>query len=384
MIDKSSFRLFIVFHLFLIFISIPLVAQNSKFSISNARNSAIGGPHAALTDQFSTIFNNAAGYRDVKSDFTVSEMTFKITGPVSTMVLAAQGGDIQEMLGQLGSTSIGLELIGPISIGRINNNFAWGVYSIIDTDVFIPSLTQDAEVKGRFDLGGVFGYSFGIDLIGTESKLDFGFLTKLFFRSETVVTKSFTDIMAAISDISILLSPDAIPLSFGFGIGLDLGMKYVWKDTLSVGLAVRDIYTPLFMFNYDSLTTLIGGGSPLFVYSTLSPDYSLGIMYTPGVTLLNGLLGNIRIMLDYNDIFDFALNPETRRHILLHFGLGVEFTVFDILAIRMGLYEGLPTAGLGLDLHIFKFNFAMFGSELSTQPGLMSVYNLMASIEFSY
>ncbi|MDA3810290.1 MAG: hypothetical protein PF518_08140 [Spirochaetaceae bacterium] len=344
----------------------------------------MGGLHAALTDQFSSIFNNAAGYRGIKSDFTVSNLTFKITGPVSTMVLGAQSGDIQQILGDLGSSNIGLEIIGPISIGRINNDMAWGIYNNIDTNIFIPDLTQDAEVTARVDLGGVFGYSFGIDFIETNSKLDFGFLTKLFFRSESSITKSFTDLIDAFSDISSLLSPDSIPLSMGFGVGIDLGMKYVWNDTISVGLAIRDVYTPLFMFNYDSLVTLAEGGDPSFEYSTLPTDYSIGVMYTPQVHFFNGLIGNIKIMFDYNDIFDFALNSEYKRNILLHLGLGFEFTIFDILALRFGLYEGLPAVGLGLDLHIFKFDFAMFGRELSSQPGFMSVYNLMVGIEFSY
>ena len=384
MMNSRKLTFFVLFSLSFSLNVLSLYSQQSRFLISSARTSAIGGPHAALTDQFSTIFNNAAGFRGVQSDLTVSELTFKVSGPVSTMVMAAQGGDLTQLLSELGSSNIGLEIVGPLSIGKIDKNMAWGVYNIIDADVFVPDLTQNAEIKGRFDLGGVFGYSFGIDFIDSNSQLNFGFLGKVFFRSEMVVEKSLTDILAAISDISTLLSPDALPLSMGFGVGVDIGMKYIWNDVLSVGLAIRDLYTPLFMFNYDSLTTLSAGGSPVFAYSHLSTDYSLGIMFSPKISLFSGLIGNIKILFDYNDIFDFALNSTYKKHILLHFGLGLEFTLFDILALRMGLYEGLPTAGLGLDLHIFKFHFAMFGTELGSQPGLMSVYNLMVGMEFSY
>lgn len=384
MIEKPHIRLFIIIGLGFLFLNSIAYSQQNRFSIDSARNSAIGGPHAALTDQFSTIFNNAAGFRGVKSDFTVSQMSFKVTGPISTMVSEGQSGNIETLIGELGSTNIGLDISGPLSMGKINKDMAWGVFSIIDTNIFIPNLTQDAEVYGRFDLGGVFGYSFGIDYVPSNSQMNFGFLTKLFFRSEMNAAKSFSDIIGAFDNMASLFSPDSIPLDMGFGLGFDIGMKYIWNDTISVGLAVRDIYTPLFMFNYDSITTLSGGGDPQFEYSTLPADYSLGFMYTPNVKLLNGLLGDIKIMFDYNDIFDFALNSEYSRNILLHLGFGLEFTLFDILALRMGLYESLPTAGLGLDLHIFKINFAMFGSELSSQPGLMSVFNLMLGIEFSY
>lgn len=368
--------------LFLVLVTASIQAQS--FSYSSPRNEALGGPHAALTDQLSTIFNNPAGFRGVESDLTVADLNFRLTGPLSTLLSAAQGADLVALLGQLGSTRIGVDLCGPIAFGRIKNNKAWIVFDRFDTSVFIPSLTQDAVVSARFDLGGAFGYSFGIDFLNSDNRMDFGFMTKLFFRSGMTVYRSFSDLMAAFSDISLLVSPDTLPLDMGFGAGIDLGMKYVWRDTLSFALTIRDAYTPLFMFHYNSLTDFAGGGSPAFVYSSLAPDYSFGVLYEPDFSLFRGLIGNFKLMFDYNDIFDFAFHPETARNILLHFGLGAEFTVFDILALRLGLYEGLPSLGAGLDLYFFKLNIAMFGRELSSQPGLASVYNMMLGIEFSY
>ncbi|MBI9100705.1 MAG: hypothetical protein JEY91_19690 [Spirochaetaceae bacterium] len=384
MMMSGSYRFYIL--IFLLFINFLyfIYGQESRFTINSPRESALGGAHAALTDDFSTIFNNPAGFRGVNSDFTVSGMTFKVTGPVSTMMLAAQGGDLLQIIGDMGSTNIGLDIIGPFSMGRIKNNNAWGVYNVIDANVFIPSLTQDAVISGRFDLGGVFGYSFGIDFIDSNNQMNFGFLTKLFFRTEMNIEKSFIDIMSSLSDIEALFSPSTLPLDMGFGVGIDIGIKYIWNDVLSIALAVRDLYTPLFMFRFNSLTSLVDGEAPQFEYVNLPQDYSIGILYEPDISFFNGLLANIKIMFDYNDIFDFALNHENARHILLHFGLGGEFTLFDILSLRFGFYEGLPAFGAGLDLHMFKFNFAMFGRELSTQPGLMSVYNLMFGIDFSY
>lgn len=372
---------------FLIMFVLPqslVFSLDSRFFISSSRNSALGGVHAGLTDQFSTLFNNPAGFREVDSGLTVSGLTFKISGPISTMLLASQGGDLMEILGDLGSTNIGLEVLGPISIGSIKNNMAWGIYNTVDTEIFIPNLTQDATVSARFDLGGAYGYSFGLDFIGTNNQMNFGFIVKLFYRTAVNIERSFTDIMAGFGDITSLFSPDTVPFDMGFAVGLDLGMKYIWNDILSFGLVVRDLYTPLFMFKYDSLSALSAGDTPKFVYSTLPPDYSVGILYSPDWVLLQGLLTNVKIMLDYNDIFDFVLNKEYSRNVLLHIGLGFECTLFDILALRFGLNEGLPSAGAGLDLHVFQLNFAVFGSELSTQPGLMSVYNMVLGIDFSY
>ncbi|MCF7951454.1 MAG: hypothetical protein K9L57_07460, partial [Spirochaetaceae bacterium] len=84
----------------------------------------------------------------------------------------------------------------------------------------------------------------------------------------------------------------------------------------------------------------------------------------------------------YKDIFDFWLYPELANNPILHLGLGAEITVLEILDVRMGLSQGLPAAGIGLDLHYFRLNASMFGTERSTEPGLAPVYNLQLGLEF--
>ncbi|MBB6480634.1 hypothetical protein [Spirochaeta isovalerica] len=361
-----------------------LIGESTSFTSLSPRSEALGGPHAALTDDFSTLFNNPAGFREVKGDLTVANLNILLRGPLSSILLGIESGQYQDMLAELGNSRIALALTGPIAVGSIRNNFAWGVFNNISTDLYVPSLTQNATITATADLGGVFGYSWGVEFPNTGNKFNYGFLTKLFFRSEVSAAKSFTDIMGAFDDLSSLISLDSLPLDMGFGVGIDVGMKYIWRDTLHFALAFRDIYTPLFMFRYGSITSLTEGESPEFVYSAVNADYSFGFMYTPHVSLFRGLIGNMKLLFDYNDIFDFLVDGDQARHILLHFGLGFEFTIFDILSLRLGVYEGLPSVGAGLDLHIFKINLAVYGREMGTQPGIMPVYNMMLGIDFSY
>ena len=67
---------------------------------------------------------------------------------------------------------------------------------------------------------------------------------------------------------------------------------------------------------------------------------------------------------------------------MLHAGLGFELVLLEILFVRGGFFHGLFSAGLGLDLTVFNINVSMFGRELSTEPGLRPVYNLILSLEF--
>jgi hypothetical protein len=55
-----------------------------------------------------------------------------------------------------------------------------------------------------------------------------------------------------------------------------------------------------------------------------------------------------------------------------------------VLFRSAGFNEGYFSAGLGLDLTIFRLSLTMFGSELSTEPGLRPVYNLILGLEFRY
>ena len=87
-------------------------------------------------------------------------------------------------------------------------------------------------------------------------------------------------------------------------------------------------------------------------------------------------------MVAYDDILDFWLYPSEAEHWLLHMKTGIEITMLEILDVRVGLADGLLNAGFGLDLQIFELNAAMFGTELSSQPGTKPVYNLAVGFKF--
>ena len=56
--------------------------------------------------------------------------------------------------------------------------------------------------------------------------------------------------------------------------------------------------------------------------------------------------------------------------------------LLDILALRGGFYQTLFSAGLGLDLSVITFNLSVYGRELSPEPGLQPVYNLLLSLQY--
>ena len=80
---------------------------------------------------------------------------------------------------------------------------------------------------------------------------------------------------------------------------------------------------------------------------------------------------------------DFVTHPATATNPVLHIGVGLELTLLEILSLRGGFYDGYFSAGLGINMSFMKLNAAMFGRELSSEPGVNPAYNLAVGLEFS-
>jgi hypothetical protein len=60
--------------------------------------------------------------------------------------------------------------------------------------------------------------------------------------------------------------------------------------------------------------------------------------------------------------------------------MGIELGFFNFLKLRMGFRDMLPMVGLGLEPPVFKFNIALYGKELGSEPGINSTMGLDISI----
>lgn len=387
--------LIIVILFFLIFSGGMVSAQQLlDIRIPSARISAIGGRHAALTDDFSTIFSNPAGFQSAESELSVAELTFGLSGPIfdiaGVVVEGAAGGDVaglltspnvQELMSGLYAS---MNLLGPISFGYVGKGLGFGMFSSSNvTFANSKPLTITSNISERLTLAG--GYSFRIPFAeGSKHSLDIGVLLKGMLEGQVVIEKSFLEFPELFSSLSL----DTItgePFYFISSIGFDLGVKYSWNDTLHAGITGIDVFSPSLIQSYSKISAFLDGSEEPSSSNDLYPiKINAGIMYTPNLGKLHKYISDLKLMLDYDDIFDFLLHPNSSRHPILHIGAGVEVELLQILSIRMGMYEGLFTAGVGLDLKIFTLNAAMFGTELSSEPGMRPVYNILIGLEFRY
>jgi hypothetical protein len=360
----------------------------------SARMGALGGMHAALADDISVLMSNPAGFRSAGPQLSVAELTTNLSGPIFSLAdigFRIAGGaspsslllepDVQKLLTSLYA---GATINGPLALGYIGEGLGFGFFNSSGVSFATEGTVPTVTTSMKEDLLFVAGYSFRVPLPeNVKSTLDLGFSVKAFTRAGVAWSESI------LSFFSLLMSPSVNtilnqPFTMDVGFGLDAGALYAWNNTLSVGLAARNLYSPVARRAYASVNAFTSGGAPTLSNGIAPLDLSLGVLFTPRLGSLESYLSNPKIMLDYGDMLDFWTHPDTASNPVLHFGFGLEVTLLDVLALRGGFGNGYFSAGLGFNLTAFRLDLAMFGRELSLEPGLRPSYNLVMSTAFRY
>jgi len=358
--------------------TLSLQAVEPSVELISPRDAALGGRHAALTDTFSSLLNNPAGFYTAPEQLSIAEITIGLKGPMFSVADAIIGGELSDLSELINGIYAGLDLLGPLSFGYVGEGLGFGIYNQGNLRMWSNnSLT--ANVKAWDDIVLTGGYAYRMPFSGDVQALDAGVLLKGGFRGTIDGGISVVDIMDL--DASTLLDE---PFAFTSFIGLDLGLRYSINDTWVFGLVGRDVYTPTLTNEYANFDDFINGVTPVAQdqYDVMQFQLDLGMMFRPKADLSLYSISDIKILLDYTDLLDFWIYPELSSNPVLHIGFGTEVTVMEILDIRVGFSQGLLSAGLGLDLSYFTMNAAMFGTERSTEPGIAPVYNLQLGLEF--
>ncbi len=361
-----------------------LGAETVRLPYDTARNYAMGGVHAALADDFSVLYNNPAGYLVAEPELHFAELTLHSRGPIFSITDAVLAGELDKFFSEGLARNVGLGIQGPLAFGFVGNGLGFGIHNYSDVKMSVPGVSQPAtaDIYENFLLSG--GYTGRIPLPeDLPMTLDAGFLLKGFVETGVTVEKDAVEIMGLLTsfDMGAMLNQ---PYYIQTGIGADMGLLYGYQETWYAGLSLRDVLSPTVKNVYASFSDFQGGSKPEDVVEGKVPfDMSLGVMWNPEIPVSQSYINELRVMLDYRDIWDFWVVPREAKNPILHVGLGAEAVLLDILSVRAGFSEGLFNAGFGMDLHFFELHTSMFGTEMGTEPGMNPVYNLMISLEFS-
>jgi hypothetical protein len=369
---------------FLLFLFLPRVSLYGEsiapFVMPSARFAALGGSHAALSDDFYSLFTNPAAFVGVEEEYSIAEISFSGYGPIFEILDLVMGGDsgslenldLSGIIGPRGFAA-GFDLGGPVALGWVGKGLGVGVFSRVTTDMLISGFTLRPAVFGEVLMVG--GYSFRLlDISGHV--FDIGFLGKGFFRAGI-------NLDAPIFSVDELLDD---PLGKEFktylGLGLDTGIKYTFAETLSAALVCLDLYSPALINTFSSFQAFQDGDIPGRGYAAVSPRLNLGLAWRVRSPFLDRYISGLVVMVDYHDFLDLAaLIP---RNPILNAGIGVELVVLNVLSLRAGIADALPAAGFGLDLTFARFDCSIYGRELGPDPGIQPVYAIDIGLLFRY
>jgi hypothetical protein len=364
------------------------------FYIESPRLASMGGTHAALSDDLSSFFSNPAGFAGAEPLFQAAELGMRVRGPAFTIAnLVIEGSqeniddvltspEVAELFSNLYSE---LTLVGPLSYGFVGEGLGFIVSNnngmAIET---IGTSTLGINLYQRLVLAGGFGLNVPLGQ-EAESGLDIGFLLKGFFTGRSGLTTTVLELPDTISS----LGPGAVmdePFDLTTGMGIDLGVRYTPLAPLTLGLTVQNLLSPAVVNEYASLDSFLDNNPPVDrVRARIPQNISVGLLYRPQLgPSLSRHVSDLKLLFDYRDIFDFWIAPRQAENILLKFSLGTEITLLRVLDLRAGFARGLPAAGLGIDFGVMDFDVAMYGSELSTEPGFRSVYNVALGFRFAW
>jgi len=346
----------------------------------SARMSALGGTHAALADDFYSLFTNPASFIGNDITFSVAELSISTYGPVFEIAGAlldhSDDWDSLDMSGIITRKNFaaGLDVGGPLAVGMIGNGLGLGLFSRMKADAHIAGIELKPIVSA--ELLFVSGYSYR--LVHMEKYvLDAGFLGKGFFRAGL----DFSSPLAEAG--KIFDNKKERPFTTVLGFGLDLGIKYTRNANFSAALVWYDVCSPAITTTYASMESLKEKEAPLGSgYASVLPRLGIGVRYRLHSMQLERFVSNILLLADYRNIFDVF--PSYERNPLLAISFGTEVTVLEKLKLRFGFCDALPSAGIGIDLSFMQFDCSVYGKELGQYPGEHSIVAADFALLFRY
>jgi hypothetical protein len=194
-------------------------------------------------------------------------------------------------------------------------------------------------------------------------------------------------------------SDEQVVLLEGANLGMDVGALYTLSflpvpGDVTVGVSVYDLLHT--GYNYEVYGTpsdipvvgaFVGDSEPLDASRvaaevsmakrrfSLGPSYRFGAAYTLGGF---GPLSDLSVAADYVGYG----SPQIDQSMLASMHLGARANLTRFLALRAGISQGYPSLGAGLNLGVFRLEYALHAFEEGRVPGQLSNYIHTAQFSF--
>jgi len=357
--------------------SLMALGGEQAYLYKDPRIMGMGGANVAVGAYSSSVFSNPAGLTNIKKSegFVVDLLSIGLSGSADTKKfiddLNAAGSDsakVEAVVNKYSGKVFSLGVNNYTSLSKNSDSFAWSVGLLAATDVSFrihgngSSNGAPVETAGRGYGGVILGAAVPYQTdIGV---LDVGIGLKYISQKSYEGPLYISDLTGnnVVGDLRNKYEKTAS------GFGVDLGVTYkpfndnYWHPAF--GLSVLNLGSMSMNNNY--------GGQPTTV--------NIGASITPDVSFMNKLV----VAVDYVDLFnanqirvyDYSstgdvtytdyTDTDVMKRVRLGVGLGLLNTQFFSLTLNGGMYQSAYTAGIEMDVAIFKLNASTYQEQIGT------------------
>ncbi|MFH1714626.1 MAG: DUF5723 family protein [Elusimicrobiota bacterium] len=381
-----------------------LYSAESPFYKRGVRALGMGGAHVCLSDDQNAFFYNPAGItKREKRMLTLVDMPISITDDMLKFYDWYKDNedalkdfdklpetDKTELLNDITDkiTSYRTRFtfggpIFPLNFNYIsgprgaNNNMFWGigVFDQVDigfnlnSGILIPKL----DIWGHADVAGMF-------MLARKFDNDVSVGANIKYIGRAGLDERGISILA-LEGLEPMIQP-------GFGMGVDLGVTWDFKENMEVGMSIMDVGGTPIKYKEATKDTTDDGVTTTqtkeeytgIIYSRVN----LGFAYKPIDTWNLPLKPDLTLAVDIHDVLDSEDDGKLSfSELFKKMHMGAEFQ-WNLVQFRCGLNSGYPTLGLGASLLGFKVEYAYYTDEMGLFPGDLPETNHMISVAWRF
>ena len=351
----------------------------------------MGGASVAVGAYSSSVFSNPAGLANIKKDhgLVVDLLNIGVNGSADIQAFsddldAVPENDMTamtEVLEKYNGTNFHIGVDNYTSISKNSDAFAWslGFLAANDTNIMTHANGGSESLLGvsqRVYGGVVLGFAKPYE---TEfGRLDVGLSAKYITQNSYEGGLTVSELLA--DDPSATIEDRLVDST---GIGVDIGVTY--------HPLVDNYWHPAIGFSVMNIGSIDMGG----VYGGQPTTLNLGMSITPELPVFNkfifavdyvDLLGanKLRMYNGTNADNSFAYTDydenDMMKRLRVGLGMGLVDTRFFSLALNAGWYQNAYTAGVNMELLIFKLNASTYQENIGTTATPIEDRRYMAQI----
>lgn len=355
----KNYQLVKVLSCFILVIGIGYAGVKGPY-YDDIRALGMGNTSVAVTTDRTAIFHNPAGLcliDDVQFSFT--PLAVGIDGIFFTLLqqMVDQGHKLEDlslvdaefidMINEYDGQWVGVKYIPEVTIAA--KRIGFGVYTVFPLGVRIESghLIPKLVLRGERDLVFTWGVGFPLRHENNYGGISIEYLQRTPLKMMSTYSETF-HLFDDISNTPLGIIGDYSEIQHG--VSFDVGFMHNYKNGIRLAWGVKDVLG------------VIGGKL------VVPPQVDLGCAYFfPQVEKVKAI-DNLIVAFELTSIF--GLEPVTNKYeqIWKKVHVGAELDMHYV-ALRLGLSQGYPTAGIGLRFGMFKVDYSYFTEELGYYAG---------------